>query len=102
MAWLIVRIEPRDNDVKPEGQGEPVVASLRKRVSLKKMMGERLLKERVPVLAKEHGFEVDLPLGGHSPEEWPFIAYIYTSLNKDGHGRSGSILHRWPARRIPA
>ncbi|KKN79980.1 hypothetical protein LCGC14_0334880 [marine sediment metagenome] len=87
MAWTIVRLE-RVGDA-------GVVAQYAKRSKL----GDPRWDFVSELLAKE-GYELG-PIVGmvtRPKTEWPFTAYIYTSLAKDGQGRSGSQLHRWPVR----
>ena len=87
MAWTIVRLERVDD--------AGVVAQYAKRSKL----GDPRWDFVSELLAKE-GYELG-PIVGmitRPKTEWPFTAYIYTSLTKDGQGRSGSQLHRWPVR----
>ncbi|KKL52164.1 hypothetical protein LCGC14_2288230 [marine sediment metagenome] len=85
MGWTIVRLE----HVGDAG----VVAQYAKR--------SRLTDPRwafVSELLSGRGYELG-PIVGLTPKvDWPFAAYVYTSPRKDGYGRAGSQLHRWPVR----
>ncbi len=88
MGWTIVRLERVDD--------AGVVAQYAKRSKL----GDPRWDFVSELLAK-HRYELG-PIVGLAPKtEWPFVAYVYTSLAKDGYGRSGSQLHRWPVRLAP-
>lgn len=50
----------------------------------------------------EMGFKIGDQFGRHDRREWPVIAFIYGSFNKDGKGRSASALMRIPAKYLRA
>lgn len=96
MGYLIIRIEPCENDTKKEALKEPVIETIVRRARLGDtdygLVGELLAKR---------GYELGPIVGGTTSKyDWPLTAYVYTSQNRDGYGRAGSGLHRWPVRRI--
>lgn len=96
MAYTIVRIEPVGNvTAADEKDREPDIAYLHKR----SRFGDPPIAF-VRALCARNGFDIEMGIGpGSWPvSEWPFIAYVYTSRRKDGHGRCGSTLYRWPCR----
>jgi hypothetical protein len=98
MAWMIVRIEPRENDTLPERDCLPAVIQLTKgnvRAFPPKESAYRALMEK-------NGFTSPNGQPGRlCPfEEWPFIAYCYLSPNREGKGRIASQLRRVPAKRL--
>jgi hypothetical protein len=93
MAWHIIRIEPADNDTLPERSKLPVIKQIAVRGQIRDMP-----HDAVRAVLEQHGYELGSLLA-HSPiTEWPLTAYIYTSMRRDGLGRSGSTLRRWPVR----
>lgn len=97
MPWLIISVEPRENDtrdrleaserrldmiVRPHAEREPHV-----------VLVDGLLRERGFMLAP---FLTPAPL---PLDEWPLLAYVYVSQAADGRGRI-TTLHRWASRKI--
>lgn len=94
MAWHIIRIEPAENDTRRERDALPICEQIAVRGTLRDIPVDRL---EAVLLAR--GYELG-PIVGLTPaSEWPLTAYIYTSVRRDGVGRSGSTLRRWPVRR---
>lgn len=92
MAYWIMRIEPADK-FGPERAVMPIVEQISVRAALR----EPSIQETADVLAR-HGYELGPIVGTARAGEWPLTAYIYTSMRKDGLGRSASTLRRWPVR----
>jgi len=96
MAWLIIRIEPVENEGTRERNKCPIVETLTKRAQLR----QATMREMVDLLAA-HGYEM-APLVGPHPkdiETYRFMGYAYTSKRKDGYGRAASTLYRLLVRR---
>lgn len=93
MAYLILRIEPRDNDTKTRAEAEPIVERWSRRCRLEDPRPARITEE----LARR-GYERAPPRGAN-PARWPLIAYVYVSQRADGKGRSASTLHRIVVRK---
>jgi hypothetical protein len=93
MAWLIIRIEENMNLVLPgEKQKEKETLTARHQVLDPKL-------EIIKAVLFKHGYELG-PIFGPIQGVWPYTAYIYVSPNKNGFGRCGSQLRRWPVRKI--
>ena len=96
MAYLIIRIEPCENDTLPEREKEPTVAFFAVR-----HRAEPPEATRIAEVLDAKGFELGPFIGGTATKfEWPLTAYIYISDNSRGYGRIASTLHRWPVRKL--
>ena len=94
MAYLIARIERAEYENVPRGAAPiPVEAKLvvRRRTGDPKPCEMRVLLEK-------HGFEMPSTFQANR-EDYPLIAYIYVSPNREGVGRCGSSLYRRLCRR---
>lgn len=96
MAWLIMRVEPCENDTLPERDMKPVVQHIAVRHPL-----SQPTQARVREVAEKYGYEVpeDWPVSRASKTDWPLTAFTYVSQNKEGIGRSASQLWRVPIRK---
>ncbi len=96
MGYTIVRIDPVGNATKQAKDCEPKIAQFTKRSRL----GEPRI-DFVRKMLRPKGFDVEMGIGPGTwaPNEWPFTAFVYTSKSKEGIGRCGSSLYRWPCRR---
>lgn len=56
---------------------------------------------KLTALLDKGGYEIRPHFGSYDPHEWPYTAVAYTSPNKEGKGRSGSSLYRFPCRKKP-
>jgi hypothetical protein len=98
MAYLIIRVEHVDDMCKKEKDRQPPVLEISKRSRLGDMP-----YDLVNALLNKKGYELGPIVGQLTPrDEWPFTAVCYTSFRKDGVGRSGSTLQRWPVRKLNA
>lgn len=93
MGYLIVRIEPWENERKHWRDCESVVEKWATRHALRDPLPAHLRD----VLARR-GYE-RAPRGGFKAEHYPYIAYCYTCRHRDGKGRCGSSLWRVRVRK---
>lgn len=91
--WLIIRLQQaEDTDLK---NPVPPLAqfSVRQRADVGVTIGG------VADELTDHGYELGPVVGARTTkQDWPITAIVYTSQRKDGVGRSGSQVHRWPVR----
>ena len=92
MGYLVVRVATRE-DV------DLAKVSTRAALSEGSVLGSGWPK--LVALLEKNGFEVRHPIGPYNAREWPLTAFAYTSMNKEGRGRSGSSLYRLPCRKKP-
>lgn len=95
MAYLIIHVEPMENDTLPEPEKKPIIAQFHKRSK-----GGSVDIEEAEELLNKHGFDLGPVVGAYVVLDYPLTAYVYKSDNKEGFGRSGSMLHRWPVRKV--
>ena len=88
-AWLIVRIE------KVEDESRKDVVPIAKFAFRYRTNGMPIPFSDVNARIREHEFA----LRGKATKEWPFLAYVYCSPNRDGKGRIATTIYRWKARR---
>ena len=97
MGYLIVRVNPAA--ATDSGSDDTPLAQM----SVRAPLGDHTITgdgwERLTALLSKHGYEVRPEFGSYNPKDWPFTAVAYTSKSKDGFGRSGSSLYRFPCRR---
>ena len=100
MGYLIIRIEKR-LPVKWE-RGSLVTFSSKgevvEQIAVRHALKTPHQKHVAGVLSK-HGYELGPIIGMTPATDWPLLGYVYTSPSKDGVGRSGSQLYRWPMRK---
>lgn len=101
MGYLIVYVKPAAETDSSEHKDKKPIVELAARAALgdRSIMGPGWPK--LCALLEKNGFEVRPEFGPYNPHEWPLTAVAYTSMNKDGHGRSGSSLYRLPCRKKP-
>lgn len=95
--YLIIRLEPAGNSTLPENKRLPPIAQYHKRVSRETYgVAPRL----VETILLDHGYDLGPVTGGvlADTDVWPITAIVYTSLNKEGKGRSGSQVHCYGVR----
>jgi len=95
MAYLIGYI--KDNK---DFQGEKICQkSIRTRLDIGwELTGKSF--DKVIELARSMGFDILHPMDKYNPEYKDFTFVFYTSLNREGNGRTGSSLHMTQTRRI--
>ncbi len=99
MGYLIVYIKPAAEVDSKEHSDQPPLIQLSTRAALSDHSITGSGWPRLCALLAKHGYEVRPEFGSYNPREWPFTAVAYTSMNKDGIGRSGSSLYRLPCRK---
>ena len=94
MAFLIIRIETFEARTRTTTPDDIVARIAKRHVNF-----EPEAKTVRKHLA-DAGWELGSIFGGQYGKEWPYIAYVYVSPNKEGIGRGKSTLHRWPVKRL--
>lgn len=94
MGWLVIRIEEKAGETCPESERPPPVEILRARHALRDPA-----PARIHALAEANGYDIAPVLYSSAQGLWPLTGVVYTSRNRDGHGRVGSSIQRLPVRR---
>lgn len=96
MGYLIIRVRPK-HDV----DARPVLA-----IAARSALGESACVgpgwAHVSKLLARHGFEAVMEIARVDPRLYPLTCVVYTSKNREGRGRSGSSLYRFPCRQLEA
>jgi hypothetical protein len=100
VAYLIIKIEERENLRRPNHERSPVIDTLSRAHVRTKAPEPR----QAYLLAKRFGYELHIPVGPEPTDiEWPYAATIYVSEQHDGWepGEYKSACYMWLARRKP-
>lgn len=101
MGYLIVYVKPAHQTDSSDGRpySKPLLE-----LSVRAALGDSSIVgrgwPRLVELLKKHGFEPVMEIARVDPRLYPLVCIAYTSRNKNGEGRSGSSLYRFPCRKL--